>query len=165
MRVFLRLFHPLPHHLDAHDVLNVDLEHVGARHCHVQRRRAAAAAAPPPLDFSTFFSAASTASRRAQAPLNRPTTPYQSRPDNPQRCPPSFPRLARPERSAPSRACSRRDATRACRPPRPHARLRRPRRRASASAACRDVDVDDWRVENAVLGAAGSAIPRRRYGL
>ena len=30
MRVFLRLFHPLPHHLDAHDVLKVDPEHVGA---------------------------------------------------------------------------------------------------------------------------------------
>ena len=73
-------------------------------------------AAPPPLDFLPHFGAASTASRRAQAPLNRPTTPYQSRPGHPPRCPPSFPRLPRPDRSAPSRACSRRDATRPCMP-------------------------------------------------
>lgn len=73
-------------------------------------------AAPPPLDFLPLFGAASTASRRAQAPLNRPTTPYQSRPGHPPRCPPSFPRLPRPDRSAPSRACSRRDATRPCMP-------------------------------------------------
>jgi len=114
-----------------------------------------------------FFGAASAASRRAQAPLNLPTTPYRSRPDHPPRCPPSFPRLPRPESARPitSVLTSRRDASlHAVR----HGLTRVGRstgRRASASAACRDVDVDDWRVENAVLGAAGSAIPRRRYGL
>ncbi len=115
MRVFLRLFHPLPHHLDAHDVLKVDPEHVGARHRHVQRRRGAAWRRRR-WTFAIFWRAASAASRRAQAPLNRPTTPYQSRPGHPPRCPPSFPRFPRPERSAPSRACSRRDATRPCMP-------------------------------------------------
>ena len=114
MRVFLRLFHPLPHHLDAHDVLKVDPEHVAPAivmfSAAVELRGAAAAGLLP------FFGAASAASRRAQAPLNRPTTPYQSRPGHPPRCPPSFPRLPRPDRSAPSRACSRRDATRPCMP-------------------------------------------------
>ena len=76
----------------------------------VELRGAAAAGLLP------FFGAASAASRRAQAPLNRPTTPYQSRPGHPPRCPPSFPRSPRPDRSAPSRACSRRDATRPCMP-------------------------------------------------
>ena len=113
----MRLFHPLPHHLDAHDVLNVDPEHAGPRHRHVQRRRAAAPrrrrwtfchflAPRPPLH--------TTCSGTAQP--CRPTTPYQSRPGHPPRCPPSFPRFPRPERSAPSRACSRRDATRPCMP-------------------------------------------------
>ena len=76
----------------------------------VELRGAAAAGLLP------FFGAASAASRRAQAPLTRPTPPYQSRPGHPPRCPPSFPRFPRPERSAPSRACSRRDATRPCMP-------------------------------------------------
>ena len=69
MRVFLRLFHPLPHHLDAHDVLNVDPEHVGARHRHVQRRRAAAPRRRR-WTFCHFLAPRPPLSRRAQAPLN-----------------------------------------------------------------------------------------------
>lgn len=111
MRVFLRLFHPLPHHLDAHDVLNVDPEHVGARHRHVQRRRAAA-----PRRRRWTFCHILAPRPPLHDVLRRPTTPYQSRPGHPPRCPPSFPRFPRPERSAPSRACSRRDATRPCMP-------------------------------------------------
>ena len=111
MRVFLRLFHPLPHHLDAHDVLNVDPEHVGARHRHVQRRRAAA-----PRRRRWTFCHILAPRPPLHDVLRRPTTPYQSRPGHPPRCPPSFPRLPRPDRSAPSRACSRRDATRPCMP-------------------------------------------------
>ena len=69
--------------------------------------RGAAAAGLLPL-----LGAASTASRRAQAPLNLPTTPYRSRPDHPPRCPPSFPRLPRPESARPitSVLTPRRDA-------------------------------------------------------
>ena len=110
MRVFLRLFHPLPHHLDAQDVLNVDPEHVGARHRH-QRRRAAAPRRRR-WTFYHFLAPRPAASRRAQAPLNLPTTPYRSRPDHPPRCPPSFPRLPRPESARPitSVLTPRRDA-------------------------------------------------------
>ena len=111
MRVFLRLFHPLPHPLDAHDVLNVDPEHVGARHRHVQRRRAAA-----PRRRRWTFCHILAPRPPLHDVLRHPTTPYQSRPGHPPRCPPSFPRFPRPERSAPSRACSRRDATRPCMP-------------------------------------------------
>ena len=107
---FFASIHPLPHHLDAHDVLNVDPEHVGARHRH-QRRRAAA-----PRRRRWTFCHILAPRPPLHDVLRRPTTPYQSRPGPPPRCPPSFPRLPRPDRSAPSRACSRRDATRPCMP-------------------------------------------------